>query len=175
MRRAAVVLVCVMFGVAAIAAGQVTVPNPTSSNGRPDGAFTPFRYRGFAGSDFQAAALEQPDCPLELAVQRVAREPSGVLLSIRLNNPTEGRTERQVVGAWGVAKDGTIRAYQRHETRRAIAAGDSRSFDVTLRAATTTVMPGDFVVLAVQESAGARPWRRDTKSLEQEARGVVLR
>lgn len=159
----------------ALAAGQVTRPAPSSPGGRPDGGFTPFRYRGFAGTDFQAAALEQPDCPLTLAVRGVTREPSGVLLSIRLSNRGDGRTDRQVIGAWVVAGDGTVRGYQRHETGRAIAAGASRSFDVTLRAATTAVMPGDIVVVAVQETAGARPWRRDAKALEQDARGVVLR
>lgn len=174
MRRAVLVVAVVLAG-AVTAAGQVTAPKPTSAGGRPDGGFTPFRYRGFSGEEFQAFALEQPDCPLQLAVQRVALEPSGVLLTLKLDNPTDGVTERQVVGMWVMAKDGTIRGYQRHEAKHSIAAGAARSLDVTLRTATTTVLPGDVVVVAVQESMGARPWRRDTKALEQDARALVVR
>jgi hypothetical protein len=36
-------------------------------------------------------------------------------------------------------------------------------------------MPGDVVVVAVQESMGGRPWRRDTKSVEQDVRAFVTR
>lgn len=174
MRSAVLVVASVLLAGVGIA-GQVTTPRPTTAGGRPDGAFTPFRYRGFAGEEFQAFAMEQPECPLQLTVQRVALEPSGVLLTLKIDNTGDAATERQIVGTWVVARDGTIRGYQRHDAKRAITGGASRSLDVTLRAATTTVLPGDVVVVAVQESMGGRPWRRDTKALERDARAFAAR
>ena len=46
-------------------------------------------------------------------------------------------------------------APQRYEHRRASFAGDTRTVDVTIRHATTTIVRGDATIVAVQESAGA--------------------
>jgi hypothetical protein len=77
-----------------------------------------------------------------------------------------------VVGAWVLVPDGTVRGYQRYEGKRGIEAGASRSVDMTIR--TTTVFPGDVVIVAVQSVSGGRAWRRDMKSLERDIRAAVL-
>lgn len=161
---------------AARATGQTPRPTPPPTGGtRPSGGFTPFRDRGFGGTEFQSAALEQEDCPLQVSVRNAARQTSGVVLSLRLSNTADAATPWQVLGIWVIAPDGTVRGYQRFEARRPIAPGAARSLDVTLRQATTTVMPGDVVIVAVQEAAGTRAWRREARAIEDDARAVVLR
>ena len=45
--------------------------------------------------------------------------------------------------------------------------------DLVIR--TTTVLPEDLIVVAVQEVFGADPWRQDLKSIEKEVRASVVR
>jgi hypothetical protein len=130
--------------------------------------------KGFAGTSFDAASLEQAGCPLVVRVIRLNRSERGVTLSLELNNLGETPVTRQVIGAWVLVPDGTVRGYQRLVGERAIEPTTYRAVDLTVR---TTVFPDDVIIVAVQEVAGRGepPWRRDVKELEREVRRAVLR
>lgn len=172
-RRLALVVACgCAFG--AVVAAQAPIPAPPP--GTPhSGGFTPFRDRGFGGTSMDATTLEQPDSPLRLGIYRTDRDERGLTLSLRLENLTDGPSSRQVLGAWVLAPDGTVRGYQRYEGKRAIAAGATRTIEFTVRQSTTSIVPGDLTVVAVQESAGAFAWRQDPASLQKAVRAAVLR
>jgi hypothetical protein len=163
-----------MLALGAAVAAQAPIPAPAPSSPH-SGGFTPFRDGGFAGTSIDAAALEQPESPLRLSLGRADRDERGLTLSVRLENLTEGPSTRQVLGAWVIAPDGTVRGYQRFESKRAIAAGDTRTVEFIIRHATTNVVPGDVTIVAVQESAGAYAWRQDQASLQKAARAAVPR
>lgn len=168
--------VALVFGQLAVAAGQAPAPapRPAPTPRRPSGGDSPFRLKGFAGTSFEAASLEQPGCPLAVQVVRLNRGERGVTLSLELNNLGDEPVARQVVGAWVIVPDGTVRGYQRFVGEREIAPATFRAVDVTIR--TTTVFPDDVIIVAVQEAVGgeALRWRRDVKDLEREVRSVVL-
>ena len=170
--RCAIVAAMLWAG-SAPAFAQTPRPEPT----RPQphtGGFTPFRDRGFAGTTVEAATLEQPDSPLGVTIAKLDRDDRGLTLTLQVRNLTMGPSTRQVFGAWVIAPDGTIRGYQRMEASREIAAGDSRTLELTVRQSTTNVRQGDQTIVAVQESAGARAWRQDQASLQKAVRAAVL-
>ena len=118
--------------VAAPAFAQTPRPEPT----RPQphtGGLTPFRDRGFAGTTVEASTLEQPDSPLGVTIAKLDRDDRGFTLTLDVRNLTMGPSTRQVLGAWVIAPDGTVRGYQRLESSREIAAGDSRTMELTVR------------------------------------------
>lgn len=173
-RRQVLVALGLVIGRTMGAAAQRPAPTPPPPR-LPSGGFSPFRQKGFAGTSFGAAALEQPGCPLAVQVTALNRGDRGVTVTLQLNNLGEATVNRQVVGAWVLVPDGTIRGYQRWIGERAIEPTEYRAFDLILR--TTTVMPDDLVVVAVQEATGAeaKPWRRDVKDLEREVREAITR
>ena len=95
-------------------------------------------------------------------------------LTLDVRNLTMGPSTRQVLGAWVIAPDGTVRGYQRLESSREIAAGASRTMELTVRHSTTAVRQGDMTIVAVQESAGGRAWRQDQAALQKAARSMVV-
>lgn len=158
----------------ALGAAQAPVPAPPPD--RPHSAgVTPFRDGGFAGTSIDAATLEQPESPIGLTLGSADRDERGLTLRLQLENLTAGPSARQVLGAWVITRDGTVRGYQRYEHKRAIDAGDSRTVEFTIRHSTTNIAPGDVTIVAVQESAGAYAWRQDQASLQKAARAAVLR
>jgi len=173
-RRTGLALTLV-FGQAAVAAPQaLPAPRTPPAPRRPSGGDSPFRLKGFAGTSFEAATLEQPGCPLAVRVVRLDRGERGMTLSLQVNNLGDMRVTRQVIGAWVLVSDGTVRGYQRFVGERAIEPAQYRMVDVIVR--TTTVYPNDVIVVAVQEAVtGQEPsWRRDVKELEREVRRAVL-
>ena len=171
--RCAIVAAVIWAG-ATPALAQAPVPTPPPGSPH-SGGVTPFRDGGFGGTAIDAAALEQPESPIRVTVGRADRDERGMTLSLRLENLTAGPSTRQVLGAWVITRDGTVRGYQRSEHKRAIAAGDARTVEVTIRHATTAIVPGDVTIVAVQESAGAYAWRQDQMSLQKAARAAVPR
>lgn len=159
---------------AVLAAAQAPVPTPPPGSPH-SGGVTPFRDGGFGGTSIEATTLEQPDSPIRLTLGRADRNERGLTLSVRLENLTAGPSTRQVLGAWVIAPDGTVRGYQRYEHKRAIAAGETRSVEFTIRHSTTNTVPGDLTIVAVQESAGDQAWRQDQASLQKVARAAVVR
>lgn len=157
---------------AAFTADAAAQPAPGSPH---SAGFTPFRARAFAGSSIDVAALEQNDSPVRIIVGSAARDERGLTVSLQLENLTIGPSTRQVLGAWVFTPDGTVRGYQRFESRRAIAAGEIRPVEFTIRQSTTNIVQGDLTVIAVQESAGTPPWRQDQAALQKAARDAVLR
>ena len=108
-----------------------------------------------------------------MAIETLTRSDRGVTVSLRLSNLGDGPSTKQVVGAWVIVPDGTVRGYQRIHAEKEIADGGSRGVDLVIR--TTTVLPEDLIVVAVQEVFGADPWRQDLKSIEKEVRASVVR
>jgi hypothetical protein len=173
-RRTGLALALLLGQLVVAAAQAPPTPRPTPTPRRPSGGDSPFRLKGFAGTSFEAAALEQPGCPLVVRVVRLNRGERGVTLSLQLNNLGETPVTRQVIGAWVLVPDGTVRGYQRLVGEREIEPATYRAMDLTVR--TTTVFPDDVIIVAVQEAVGgeARLWRRDVKELEREVRSAVL-
>ena len=123
--RCAIVTAMLWMAAAPLCA-QTPRPEPT----RPQphtGGLTPFRDRGFAGTTVEASTLEQPDSPLGVTIAKLDRDDRGFTLTLEVRNLTMGPSTRQVLGAWVIAPDGTVRGYQRLESSREIAAGDSRT------------------------------------------------
>ena len=97
----------------------------------------------------------------------------GVTLTIRLSNLVDGSITRQVVGAWVLVADGTLRGYQKLESDRPLLEAASRVTDMRLR--TVNVMPNDIIILAVQEArSNDGIWRRDQAELQEEVRRTLL-
>lgn len=154
--------------------GGVLAQTPPGRPTRPGGGgYTPFRGPGVRGTSFEAASLEQPGCPIHLAIEAIQRGERGVTVSVRLSNLVDGAITRQVLGAWVLVADGTVRGYQKLETDRRLEESDSRVMDLRIR--TVSVMPNDVIILAVQEAHGERAWRRDVKELQDEVRHAILR
>jgi hypothetical protein len=154
----------------------VALPVWITGQGTPTkpGGFTPFRDRAFGGTaEFGGAVLEQPGCPLRVSIDRIERNDRGITVGLRVENLTGESAARRVLGVWVLAADGTIRSYRHFEGKHSIPGGGSHSMDVTLRS--TTLVRGDMVVVAVQESVGGRPWHEDQGSLEKAVRTVALR
>ena len=150
---------------------QVTPRRPTP---RPiGGGASPFRGPGVKGTSFEAASLDQPGCPLHLSIEGLRRTERGVTVTVRLSNLVDGAITRQVVGAWVLVHDGTVRGYQQLETDRPLTESGSRVTDLHIR--TVDVMPNDVIVLAVQEARGETTWRRNLKELQDEVRSSILR
>ena len=145
----------------------------SSSSAPHTGGFSPFRGRDYAGTEFDARTLEQEGCPLEVSVTNVGRDERGVTLTVRVANPGAEPVARHVIAVWVLASDGTVRGSQQSKQSKALAAGESRHQDVTLR--TIRVQAGDTLVAAVQETAGATPWRKDAKALEAEVKAALGR
>lgn len=145
-------------------------PRTPATRGR--GGDSPFRLRGFAGTSFEAAAFEQPGCPVVLSVTRLSRNERGVTVSLELNNLAEDAVSSTTVGVWIIVPDGTVRGYQRYVFERPIAPADHRAADVIIR--TTTVFPDDTIIVAVQEATGdGAAWRKPVKELETEIRRAI--
>jgi hypothetical protein len=159
-----------VLGASGVDAQTTTPGRPTRPSG---GGFSPFRGPGVKGTSFEAASLEQPGCPLHLAIEGLRRTERGVTISLRLSNLVEGAITRHVVGAWVLVPDGTVRGYQKLERARPIDEAVSSVVDLTIR--NVNVMPNDVLVLAVQEARGEQIWRRDVKELEKEVRDAILR
>ena len=167
------IVTAMLWMAAAPAFAQTPRPEPT----RPQphtGGLTPFRDRGFAGTTVEASTLEQPDSPLGVTIAKLDRDDRGFTLTLAVRNLTMGPSTRQVLGAWVIAPDGTVRGYQRLESSREIAAGDSRTLELTVRHSTTAVRQGDMTIVAVQESAGGRAWRQEQAALQKAARSMVV-
>jgi hypothetical protein len=148
-----------------------TVPPPRSD--RPSGGgYSPFRGPGIKGTSFEAATLEQPGCPLHLTIEALRRTERGVTLSLRLSNLVDGAITRQVLGAWVLVPDGTVRGYQKLETDWPLDEAISRVFDLNIR--TVSVMPNDIIIVAVQEARGPTTWRRDVNELQKEVRTAIF-
>jgi hypothetical protein len=173
-RREALVALGLLVGRTLRAAGQRPAPTPRPPRLPSGGGVSPFRQKGFAGSSFGAAALDQSGCPLTVAVRGLRRSERGVIVSMELSNLSESTVSRQVVGAWVVVPDGTIRGHQSWTGMRGIEPARHRAVDLSIRA---TVMPDDVIVLAVREAAGrgTATWHRDAKDLEREIREAVTR
>ena len=172
MKAALLLLLCA--GLAAPAAAQAPVPAPPPGSPH-SGGFTPFRDRAFGGTSTDATSIEQPDSPLSVTIARSDRDERGLILSLALENVGDGPSTRQVLLAWVIAPDGTVRGSQKLESKRALAAGEKRRMEVTIRSSTTTMLPGDIAVVAAPESAGTPPWRGDTAALQKLARTAVQR
>jgi hypothetical protein len=90
---------------------------------------------------------------------------------MQMSNLGESSLGRQVLGAWVLVPDGTIRGYQQWIGERDIEPASYRSVDVNIR---LTVMPDDVIMMAVQEATGGGgAWRRDPKDLERDIRVVI--
>ncbi|HTM34023.1 MAG TPA: hypothetical protein VL263_22080 [Vicinamibacterales bacterium] len=160
-----------LLSCAVVSADAQTAPGrPTLPSG---GGISPFRGPGVRGTSFEAASLDQPGCPIHLSIEALRRTERGVTVTIRLANLVDGSITRQVVGAWVLVPDGTIRGYQKLESDRLLIESASRVTDLIIR--TVSVMPNDIIVLAVEEARGEQPWRRDTKELQQEVRSAIAR
>jgi hypothetical protein len=159
-----------------VAAPELSV-RAQSPGGRPgpptSGGFSPFRGPGVKGTSFEAASLEQPGCPLHLTIEALRRTEGGVTLSLRLSNLVEGPITRQIVGAWVLVPDGTVRGYQKLETDRTLQESALRVVDLYIR--TVPVLPNDVIVVAIQEARGQTTWRRDVKDLQEEVRTAILK
>jgi hypothetical protein len=155
----------------------VVSADPQTAPGRPTrpsgGGMSPFRGPGVKGTSFEAASLDQPGCPIHLSIEALRRTERGVTVTIRLANLVDGSISRQVVGAWILVPDGTVRGYQKLESDRPLIESASRVTDLIIR--TVSVMPNDIIVIAVEEARGEQPWRRDTKELQQEVRSAIAR
>jgi hypothetical protein len=92
---------------------------------------------------------------------------------LRLSNLVEGPITRQIVGAWVLVPDGTVRGYQKLETDRTLQESASRVVDLDIR--TVPVLPNDVIVVAIQEARGETTWRRDVKDLQEEVRTAILK
>lgn len=167
--------VALVLGQTVATAAQAPAPRTPPAPRRPSGGDSPFRLKGFAGTSFEAASLEQPGCPLSVRVVRLNRGERGVTLSLELNNLGDTPVTRQVIGAWVLVPDGTVRGYQRFVGERGIEPAEYRTVDLIVR--TTPVLPDDVIVVAVQEAIGdaERPWRREVKELEREVKRAVQR
>jgi hypothetical protein len=163
-----------VLGLAAPAAAQAPVPAPPPGSPH-SGGFSPFRDRAFGGTVTDATTIDQPESPLRVTIARSDRDERGLILSLDLENVGDGASTRQVLVAWVIAPDGTVRGSQKLESKRALAAGDKRSVDFVIRSSTTNMLPGDIAVVAAQESAGTPPWRGDTAALQKLARTAVQR
>ena len=160
------------FAVAVIVVACVGPAAAQSSSSAPHtGGFSPFRGRDYAGTEFDALALEQGGCPLELSIASVGRDDRGVTLTIRVANPSEGPIVGHVIAVWVLAADGTVRGSQQSKQSKALAAAESRHQDVALR--TLRVQAGDTIVAAVQEAIGTARWRKDTTALEAEVKAAL--
>lgn len=170
-RRQVLAAFSVLIACPARAAGQRPAPTPPPPR-LPSGGFSPFRQKGFAGTSYGAAALEQPGCPLAVRVTALHHSERGVTLSMEVSNLGATTSSRQVLGAWVLVHDGTIRAYQVWVGERNIEPTRHRSVDLHIRG---TVMPDDVIIMAVQETTGggAAPWRRDPKDLEREIHEAI--
>lgn len=163
---------------AADAAGQeaspsTRAPKPPAPEPRSSEPFRPpagFRSRGFDGALVEAATFEQPECPLVLEVTSLTRDRT-LTVTLRLSNIGEKPMTKQVLGAWVFMPDGTVRGYQRQDVEQTLDAGGSRSIDFVLR--TANAVPGDLVIVAVQEAVGERPWRRNVKDLDKDIREAL--
>ena len=156
-------------------AGELSpqVPSPRAPLPRPSGGASPFRGPGVKGTSFDAASLEQPGCPIHLSIEALRRTERGVTLTIRLSNLVDGSITRQVVGAWVLVADGTLRGYQKLESDRPLLEAASRVTDMRLR--TVNVMPNDIIILAVHEArSNDGIWRRDQAELQEEVRRTLL-
>lgn len=166
----------IVIALAGVTSAQSTPPRPAPPPPRPSGpsggGYTPFRDRAFAGKPFSAATFEQPGCPLEVKIEHVEREPRGVAVSMRLSNVAGGSLSRQVLGAWVLSADGTVRGYEKLVATRAIAELDSRRIELVIR--TIPVLRNDVIIVAVQEVAGSEAWRMDVKTLEQQIRAAMV-
>ncbi len=131
-----------------------------------------FRGKDPGGAEFAARTLEQEGCPLTVAVASTGRDERGVTLTLRVTNTEDEPVSRYTIGVWVLAADGTVRGSQQAKQSKPLAAGETKSLDVTLRL--ISVQSGDTIVAAVQEAAGATPWRKDTKTLQDEIRATVL-
>lgn len=152
--------------------GVVADQGPRTPTTRGRGGDSPFRLRGFAGTSFEAAAFEQPGCPVALSITRLSRSERGVTVSLDLSNLAEDTVSRTTVGVWVIVPDGTVRGYQRYVFERPVEPADHRAVDVIIR--TTNVFPEDKIIVAVQEAAGeGAPWRRVVKELEAEIRRAI--
>ncbi len=165
MTRSVLALAVIILGCVGPAAAQ------SSSSAPHTGGFSPFRGRDYAGTEFDALALEQEGCPLELAIASVGRDDRGVTLTIRVANPSGEPVVRHVIAVWVLAADGTVRGSQQSKQSKALAAAQSRHQDVALR--TLRVQAGDTIVVAVQEAIGAEPWRTHLKTLEAEVKAAL--
>ncbi|MGE0461997.1 MAG: hypothetical protein AB7Q16_11570 [Vicinamibacterales bacterium] len=174
-RRTGLALALIVGQLAPAAAQAPSAPRTPPAPRRPSGGDSPFRLKGFAGTSFEAASLEQPGCPLAVRVVRLNRSERGVTLSLELNNLGDTPVRRQVIGAWVLVPDGTVRGYQRFVGERGIEPAEYRTVDLIVR--TTPVLPDDVIVVAVQEAIGdaERPWRREVKELEREVKRAVQR
>jgi hypothetical protein len=173
-RRHALVALGLLVGRTLRAAGQRPAPTPRPPRLPSGGGVSPFRQKGFAGSSFGAAALDQSGCPLTVAVTGLRRSERGVIVSMELSNLSESTVSRQVVGAWVVVPDGTIRGHQSWTGTRGIEPAQHRAVELNMGA---TVMPDDVIVLAIQEahSGEGATWRVGVADLEREVRGAVAR
>ena len=167
MTRSVLAMAVIILGCVGPAAAQ------SSSSAPHTGGFSPFRGRDYAGTEFDARTLEQEGCPIEVSVTSVGRDDRGVTLTVRVVNPGHEAVARHVIAVWVLASDGTMRGSQQSKQSKTLAAGESRHQDVTLR--TIRVQAGDTIVAAVQEAAGAAPWRKDAKSLEAEVKAALGR
>ena len=174
--RGWIVVIALALRVAATLAAPQTPPSPRlPREPPPTKSFSPFRDPGFGGITFNAAALEQEDCPLGVSIVRISREdPNTTSVSVRLANITDATLSHYAIGAWVIVSDGTVRGLQRYQSGRRIAGGASRTVDLIVR--TITLLPGDTIVVAVQEAVGGpEPWRRDVQTIESDVRSVVVR
>lgn len=173
-RRHAIMALALLAGGAVAEGLQKPAPAPPPKPAAPSGAFSPFRQKGFAGTTFGAAALEQPGCPLAIRVTALKRSERGVTLSMQLSNLGDASLGRQVLGAWVLAPDGTIRGSQEWVGERNIGPTRHRGVDLNVR---STVMPDDVIIVAVREAAGrgTATWRRDANDLERSIREAVTK
>jgi hypothetical protein len=151
-----------------VAAAASPASAQSSSSAPHTGGFSPFRAKGFAGSEFTARSLEQEGCPLEVAVASAGRDERGVTLTVEVRNASQAAVSSHVIGVWVLGPDGTLRGSQQSKSSKALAAGGSGHVDVVLRM--VPVQMGDTVVVAVQEVAGGAAWRKDKKTLQDEVR-----
>jgi len=132
------------------------------------GTGSPFRDPGFRGTSYDLAALDQPGCPVHLLIEGLQRTGSGLTLSVGLSNLGDGDISRHVIGAWVLARDGTLRGYQRFTIDRRLMESATGVRDLRIR--TASVSPNDVVVLAVQEARGDTTWWRNVDELQQQIR-----
>jgi hypothetical protein len=154
------------FSRTALAAAIVALS--PAADAAAQGADSPFRSPGTRGVSFDVAALDQPGCPVHLTIEGLQRTGSGLTVAVRLSNLVDGAMTRQVLGAWVIAPDGTMRGYQGVTTERPLVDSETRVLDLRIR--TVPVSPNDTVVVAVQEAVGDATWRRDVQDLRQQVR-----
>ena len=154
---AVVVLACVSMASALLSAASA----------QPGG----FRGKDPGGAEFAARTLDQEGCPLKVAVASTGRDERGVTLTLRVTNTEDAAVSRYTIGVWVLGADGTLRGLQQAKQSKSLGAGEARSLDVALRL--IAVQSGDTIVAAVQEATGATPWRKDTKTLQDEIRATL--